>query len=74
MNPRPNSSYNRNFMSDETKARLIAKINPNSNVIFVDFKNKKQLKVIITKKEKANLRGQLFYYMSKTSKIIIYKV
>ena len=60
MNPRPNSSYNRNFMSDETKARLIAKINPNSNVIFVDFKNKKQLKVIITKKEKANLRGQLF--------------
>lgn len=41
MNPRPNSSDNRNLMSDETKARLIAKINPNSNVIFVDFKKKK---------------------------------
>lgn len=25
-------------MSDEQKARLIAMINPNSNVVFVDFK------------------------------------
>ena len=25
-------------MSDELKARLIAMINPNSNVVFVDFK------------------------------------
>lgn len=41
MNPRPNSNDHRNLMSDETKARLIAKISPNSNVIFVDFKNKK---------------------------------
>lgn len=40
MNPRPNSR-NCNPMSEETKARLIAKINPKSNVIFVDFKNKK---------------------------------
>ncbi len=74
MNPRPNSSDNRNLMSDETKARLIAKINPNSNVIFVDFKNKKQFEIIITKKEKLISVVSFFYCMWKTSIIIIYKV
>lgn len=39
MNPRPN----RNLVpiSDEVKARLIEMLKPKSNVVFVDFKNKK---------------------------------
>lgn len=38
LNPKPNSGI---IMSDEQKARLLAMVNKNSNVVFVDFKKGK---------------------------------
>ena len=38
MNSSPNKMYTP--FSDEQKARLLAMINPKSNVVFVDFKRK----------------------------------